>query len=135
MSKYLLNITSYEDLKNKYRELLKANHPDNGGSLEVMQEINSEYDILFRIWKDRAAKNNTLKEEEKTETARSTRHNFYTSFGWEGSRYDSNLTLKEIAVNVRNYVKEKYGQIFLPNGKKQVDSTFFNKIDTEEKAY
>ena len=108
MSKYLLNITSYEDLKNKYRELLKANHPDNGGSLEVMQEINSEYDVLFRIWKDRAAKNNTLKEEEKTETARSTRHNFYTSFGWEGSRYDSNLTLKEIAVNVRNYVKEKY---------------------------
>ena len=56
MSKYLLNITSYEDLKNKYRELLKANHPDNGGSLEVMQEINSEYDVLFRIWKDRAAK-------------------------------------------------------------------------------
>ena len=108
MAKYLKNINSYKELKEKYRELLKANHPDNGGNIEVMQEINCEYEALFKIWKDRAAANNTLTEDEKTETARATKRYFYSAYGWEGSRYDSNLSLKEIAKIVRNYVKEKY---------------------------
>lgn len=106
--KHFKNITNYKNLKEQYKQLLKANHPDNGGDLETMQEINSEYDILFRIWKDKAIKDETITKEEEQETARSTRKNFYTAFGWEGSRYDSKLTLKEIAVLVRTYVKEKY---------------------------
>lgn len=108
MAKYLNNIKSFKDLKTKYRDLIKVNHPDNGGSVEVMQDINAEFDALFKIWKDRATADNTITEEEKTETARSTRRYFYSAYGWEGSRYDSNLTLKEIAKIVRNYVKEKY---------------------------
>lgn len=54
--KHFKNIKSYDDLKNQYRGLLKANHPDNGGDLETMKEINVEYDALFRIWKDRQEK-------------------------------------------------------------------------------
>ena len=108
MSKYFNSVTSYQDLKDQYRKLLKENHPDNGGNLEKMQEINVEYDAMFKIWKDRAAVANNLSEEEKTETARSTRCHFYSAYGWEGSRYDVNLTLKEIAKIVRAYVKEKY---------------------------
>lgn len=103
--RYFKNVKSYKELKETYRDLLKKNHPDNGGNLETMQEINQEYDIAFRIWKN---KDQTITEEEKKETAQGTRRNFYTAFGWEGSRYDSNLTLKEIAVIVRKYVKEKY---------------------------
>lgn len=106
--KHLTSINSYKDLKEKYRKAIKANHPDNGGNLETMQEINAEYEILFKIWKDKAEKAGNLDEEEKAETARSTRRHFYTANGWEGSRYDSNLTLKEIAKIVRGYVKEKY---------------------------
>ena len=106
--KYLKNIKNYKDLKEKYRNAIKANHPDNGGNLEAMQEVNAEYEILFRIWKDKAEKAGNLDEEEKAETAKSTRRHFYTANGWEGSRYDSNLTLKEIAKIVRGYVKEKY---------------------------
>lgn len=108
MSKYFKNVKSYEDLKNQYRELLKANHPDNGGELEKMQEINAEYDIMFRIWKDKAIKSDSLKEIEKNETAQSTRSSFYTAFGWEGSNHDWSRSLKEIAKIVRAYVKEKY---------------------------
>jgi hypothetical protein len=108
MSKYFKSVTSYQDLKDQYRKLLKENHPDNGGDLEKMQEINVEYDAMFKIWKDRAAVANNLSEEEKTETARSTRRHFYSAYGWEGSRYDVNLTLKEIAKIVRAYVREKY---------------------------
>ena len=103
--KHFKNIKSYDDLKNQYRGLLKANHPDNGGDLETMKEINVEYDALFRIWKDRQEKETGEKVEE---TAESTRRQFYTMFGWEGSRYDGSLTLKEISQIVRAYIKEKY---------------------------
>lgn len=65
MSKYFKSVTSYQDLKDQYRKLLKENHPDNGGDLEKMQEINVEYDAMFKIWKDRAAVANNLSEEEK----------------------------------------------------------------------
>lgn len=105
MAKYFKNIKNFEDLKNQYKSLLKKNHPDNGGDLEVMKEINVEYDALFPIWKHRIEKETG---ETVTETAESTRRKFYTEFGWEGSRYDSSLTLKEIAKIVRTYVKEKY---------------------------
>lgn len=103
--KYLKNIKSYEELKNRYRELLKENHPDNGGDLEVMKEINVEYDALFPIWKNRKE---TESGEKVRETADGTRSQFYTEFGWEGSRHDWNRSLKEVAQIVRSYVKEKY---------------------------
>lgn len=108
MSKYFKNVKSYKDLKEQYKKLLKENHPDNGGDLDTMKDINVEYDILFPLWKDRAATADSLTEEEKTETANGTRRTFYTANGWEGSRYDSHLSLKEIAKIVRGYVKEKY---------------------------
>lgn len=108
MSKYFKSVKSYKDLKEQYKKLLKENHPDNGGDLETMKEINVEYDIMFKIWKDRSEKENVLSEEEKEETAAGTRCAFYTANGWEGSRYDGNLSLKEIAKIVRGYVKEKY---------------------------
>ncbi|SHF65497.1 hypothetical protein SAMN02745158_04515, partial [Lactonifactor longoviformis DSM 17459] len=53
MKKYFRNVSSFEDLKSQYKALLKANHPDNGGDLEVMKEINVEFDALFPIWKNR----------------------------------------------------------------------------------
>lgn len=49
--KHFKNVKSYEDLKDQYKALLKKNHPDNGGDLETMKEINVEYDALFPIWK------------------------------------------------------------------------------------
>lgn len=106
MAKYFKNVKSYEDLKEQYRTLLKTNHPDAGGDVETMKEINCEYDALFPIWKDRH--NTAEPENQTTETSESTRRQFYTENGWEGSRYDSNLTLKEIAAIVRAYAKEKY---------------------------
>lgn len=105
MAKYFKNVASYEDLKSQFKQLLKSNHPDNGGDVAVMQEINAEYDALFKIWKD---KQEQATGEKVTETADSTRQNFYTEFGWEGSNHDWNRSLKEVAQIVRGYVKEKY---------------------------
>lgn len=105
MTKYFKNIKSFGDLKKRFRELLKENHPDNGGDIEIMKMINVEFDALFPIWKNRTEKETG---EVINETAAGTRKRFYTENGWEGSRYDCNLSLKEIAKIVRTYVKEKY---------------------------
>jgi len=50
-NKYFENISTLEELRKQYKELLKLHHPDNGGNLEIMQEINAEYDRLFKILK------------------------------------------------------------------------------------
>ena len=98
---YFKNLQSYEDLKTQYRALAMANHPDMGGNLEAMQTINSEYDKLFPIWKHRSVIKNT-------ETAESTRNEFYTAHGWKGERYNCNISVKEIACIMREYVKDIY---------------------------
>ncbi len=51
---YFEGIKTLEELRTKYRDLLKANHPDNGGDLEVMQEINKQYDEAFKLLKSGA---------------------------------------------------------------------------------
>lgn len=50
MDKYFADVKTVEELRKRYRELLKKYHPDNeGGSVEVTQQINAEYDALFAI--------------------------------------------------------------------------------------
>ena len=105
MAKYFKNVKSYEDLKKQFKSLLKANHPDNGGNVETMKEINVEYDALFPIWKN---KHEAQTGEAVQETAESTRNQFYTQHGWEGSNHSWGRSLKEVAQIVRAYAKEKY---------------------------
>ena len=50
MTKYFTGVKTVEELRKKYRRLLKKYHPDNeNGSVEVTQEINAEYDLVFSI--------------------------------------------------------------------------------------
>ncbi|WP_065218473.1 MULTISPECIES: LPD29 domain-containing protein [Butyricimonas] len=102
--KHFKNISSIAELKKEYRKLALANHPDKGGNTEVMQEINVEFDVLFKIWKNEPSKDDEV-ETATSETASEYRRNFYTSNGWEGSRYDFSLSTKDIAARVREYVK------------------------------
>lgn len=51
---YFRNVNSLEELRKQYRDLLKKFHPDNpNGSTEATQEINKEYEELFRTLKNR----------------------------------------------------------------------------------
>lgn len=50
---YFKNVESLQELRKQYKELLKVHHPDNGGNVAQMQEINVEYDKLFKQLKDR----------------------------------------------------------------------------------
>lgn len=46
--KYFTGVNTVEELRKKYRKLLKKYHPDNkDGSVEITQQINTEYDALF----------------------------------------------------------------------------------------
>lgn len=45
--KWFRNVTTIEELRKQYRELLRKHHPDNGGNVSNMQEINAEYDRVF----------------------------------------------------------------------------------------
>ncbi len=105
MAKYFKNINTLDELKKEFRRLAMLHHPDRGGDTETMKQINVEYDMLFPVLK--AAYNKTASKP-TTETAASTRSEFYTANGWKGENYDSNLTLKEIAQRVRAFVKEFY---------------------------
>lgn len=43
MYKYFVNCKNLEEAKKLYKELARANHPDVGGDLRTMQEINAEF--------------------------------------------------------------------------------------------
>lgn len=52
--KWFVGIKTVEELRRKYRALLKKYHPDKaGGNLEITQEINDEYDRMYALLKDR----------------------------------------------------------------------------------
>lgn len=45
-----------DDLKTEYKRLCKIHHPDLGGDLRTMQEINAEYDRLVPVFETDAKK-------------------------------------------------------------------------------
>jgi len=48
---YFKNVKNLEELKKAYKDLCKKHHPDKGGSTEIMQVINNEYQELFKTLK------------------------------------------------------------------------------------
>lgn len=103
--RYFTNCTTLEALKKEYRRLCMLHHPDRGGDTATMAAINDEYDAVFPAIK--LAYNRTA-ETPTTETAQSTRSEFYTANGWKGSRYEPGRNLKDIAQLVRQFVKEQF---------------------------
>lgn len=103
--RYFTNCATLDALKHEYRRLCMLHHPDRGGDTATMATINEEYDAVFPALK--LAYNRTA-ETPTTETAQSTRSEFYTANGWKGSNYDAGRSLKEIAQLVRKFVKEQF---------------------------
>ena len=48
--KHLKELESIDDVKSKYRQLSKLFHPDKGGSVAIMQELNSEYQYIINCF-------------------------------------------------------------------------------------
>ena len=52
--KYFNYISNLDELRSEYKKLIKKYHPDNGGSVRAMQEVNNEYETLFAQLKKQA---------------------------------------------------------------------------------
>lgn len=50
--KWFKDISTLDELRKKYNQLVIKFHPDNSGSDDAIKEINSEYDILFKKLKN-----------------------------------------------------------------------------------
>jgi hypothetical protein len=62
---YFEHIQTLDALRTKYRDLLKENHPDNGGSDEIMKEINVQYAEAFAFLKASATAGTAAGSEQK----------------------------------------------------------------------
>lgn len=94
--KYFNDVNTLEELRRQYKELLKHYHPDNPqGSTAATQEINAEYDRLFKVLKDKH-------ESKPDKTADSTAHkeSSYNAnmYDWENDR-----SLREVLQKIINF--------------------------------
>lgn len=63
MTQYFEGLTQEAEIKTRYKELAKKFHPDLGGSLEAMKEINNQYEKVMEGAYQRAGKSITEIEE------------------------------------------------------------------------
>ena len=60
--KWLKDAANLDELRKMYKKLVIQYHPDNGGNEEIIKEINSEYDTLFKRLKNDFEKKDTYKD-------------------------------------------------------------------------
>lgn len=84
MAKYFSNMNDLQELRKQYRDLLKKHHPDNGGKVSDMQDVNAEYDRLFKVLKDRH-------ESKTVDGSRADQNNADTAGSNTKSTYNANM--------------------------------------------
>lgn len=93
MSKYFKNVETLEELRKQYRDLLKKYHPDNGGSEEITKDINTEYEQLFKVLKNRH-------ERKKADSNRNDRGTTYNRTKWN---FEEDEKLRDILNKVIHF--------------------------------
>lgn len=122
---YFKNIHSLAELKKEYRRLALENHPDKGGSTEVMQQINVEFERLHEIWKNDttiSANASGYENDYAGASAKEYADFVYNEYRWKGRNYQGQHT-PEIVELVRNWMKETY-----PKYKFSVSRHHYNSI-------
>ena len=109
--KYFSNISSFADLKKQYRKLALEHHPDKGGDVLAMQEINKEFDKLFDYWKDIKTTSNTKTGYEYDYSYAKTSTEYteyvYNEYRWRGSRCGS-IPYSELSKHFKQWTKSTY---------------------------
>ena len=122
---YFKNIHSLAELKKEYRRLALENHPDKGGSTEVMQQINVEFERLHEIWKNDttvSANASGYENDYAGASAKEYTDFVYNEYRWKGRNYQGQHA-PEIVELVRNWMKETY-----PKYKFSVSRHHYNSI-------
>lgn len=101
--------TSMAELKRAYRKLAFENHPDRGGSEEIMKQINASFQIHFERMKSK--KEQTAADSEdfgSAKTAREYTDFVYNEYRWEGCNFKGNFDLSDICKKIKDYGKQKF---------------------------
>lgn len=94
--KYFTNVNTLEQLRRQYKELLKKYHPDNAnGSTTATQDINAEYDKLFKLLKD--------KHESKSDKTANSTTNEQTSYNTNMYDWENDKALREVLEKIINF--------------------------------
>ena len=87
---YFQNIRSLADLKKEYRRLALEHHPDKGGDTAIMQQVNTEFEKLYDVWKDRqdvSVSTSGYEHDYSGATAREYTEYVYNEYRWKGRNY------------------------------------------------
>ena len=87
---YFHNIHSLADLKKEYRRLALQHHPDKGGDTAIMQQVNTEFERLFEVWKDKpdvSAASTGYEHDYSGATAKEYTEYVYNEYRWKGRNY------------------------------------------------
>ncbi len=97
MGKYFNNVNGLEQLRKQYKELLKKYHPDNAdGSTEATQEINAEYDQLFKVLKYKHESKSADNSQNNTDNTKSDYN--ANMYDWENDK-----ALREVLQKIINF--------------------------------
>lgn len=92
---YFENVNTLEELRKQYKKLIKMYHPDNAfGSDEDMKAINTEYERLFKILKDKHTQ-----ETEETEAA----GGYQSTYSKNMYNFEDDSALREMLIRIINF--------------------------------
>lgn len=134
---YFSKINSLAELKKQYRKLAIENHPDKGGSTEVMQQINLEFEKLFAVWKDdtRTVEAATGYESDYAgASAREYTDYVYNEYRYRGSNYKGQSP-EEVVNILRVWLKETYPRYKFSVTRKHYDSIGIYLIRADFEAF
>lgn len=86
MGKYFSKVNNLQELRKQYRDLLKKFHPDNGGNVSEMQEVNAEYDKLFKAMKDRHENESADSNKSDNSSSNTKTHYNDNMYDWENDK-------------------------------------------------
>lgn len=125
------------DLKKEYRRLALQHHPDKGGDTAIMQQVNTEFERLFKVWKDKpdvSAASTGYEHDYSGATAKEYTEYVYNEYRWKGHNYKGQHA-PEIVELVRTWLKETYPRYKFSVRRENYNSIYIKLMSADFEAF